>query len=209
MRSETDSSTFTERARRDQIVAAATHVIADAGYGRASVARIAEHIGIAKSVVLYHFKTKDEIVAAVVLAVFGAAAAQMIPAMAAASAPSERLAAYIRSNVMFIAENRVAATAMVEILTGYRSRDGLRFDQAAAATPTADAGWAPLDPESIFVDGVAGGQFRSLSPRFMKNALRSALDGAVWESARDPSYDVIGYGEELVAVFESATQARP
>jgi hypothetical protein len=42
----------------------------------------------------------------------------------------------------------------------------------------------------------------------MKNALRAALDGAVWEAARDPDYDVVAYGEELVTVFELATRAR-
>jgi AcrR family transcriptional regulator len=210
MRSSPGSPTFTERARRDQIVAAATEVIAEGGYGQASIAKIAEHIGVAKSVVLYHFKTKNDIIEAVVLAVFSAAAAQMVPAMAAAASPAERLAAYIRSNVAFVDQNRVAATAMVEILTGHRTPDGLRLDQAAAAAPQpADPGLAALDPESIFVDGLSAKQFRAVSPRFMKNALRAALDGAVWELARDPDYDVIGYGEELVAVFDLATRRRP
>ncbi|MFN6554220.1 hypothetical protein ACP6C7_14365 [Mycolicibacterium septicum] len=95
---------------------------------------------------------------------------------------------------------------MVEILTGYRSPDGLRLDQAAAAAPPKDAGLTALDPESIFGDGLSSGQFRTLSPRFMKNALRAALDGAVWELVRDPDYDVIGYGEELVRVFDLATR---
>jgi AcrR family transcriptional regulator len=188
-------STFTEQARREQIVAAAMRVIADGGYAQASVAKIAEHIGVAKSVVLYHFKTKNDIIEAVVAAVFTAAAAQMVPA------------AYIRSNVGFIDGNPVAATAMLEIVTGYRSSSGLRLDQAASATPPPeDAGLAALDPESIFIDGVRSGQFRPMSPTFMKNAVRAALDGAVWELARDPSYDVLGYGEELVITFDLATR---
>ncbi|MFN6554221.1 TetR/AcrR family transcriptional regulator [Mycolicibacterium septicum] len=95
MRSDTDSSTFTERARREQIVTAATEVIAGTGYGQASVAKIAEHIDVAKSVVLYHFKTKNDIIEAVVGAVFGAAAAAMVPAITSAASPGDRLAAYI------------------------------------------------------------------------------------------------------------------
>ncbi|HEX5144313.1 MAG TPA: helix-turn-helix domain-containing protein [Mycobacterium sp.] len=209
MRSDAGTSTFTERARREQIVAAATEVIAEAGFGQASLAKIADHIGVAKSVVLYHFKTKNDIIEAVVAAVFGAAVAEMAPAVSAAASPRDRLAAYIRANVAFIKRNRVAATTMVEILTGYRTPDGLRLDQAATTAPQpTDAGLTALDPEVIFVDGVSGGQFRALSPRFMKNALRAALDGAVWESIRDPDYDVIGYGEELVTVFDLATQGR-
>lgn len=202
-----DSATFTEHARREQIVAGAMRVIADGGYAHTSVAKIADHIGVAKSVVLYHFKTKNDIIEAVVGAVFGAAAAHMAPAIAAATSPADRLAAYIRSNVAFLNGNPVAATAMLEIVTGYRTSDGLRLDQAAAAAPPPEEPeLVALDPEAIFADGVRSGQFRPLSPPFMKNALRAALDGAVWELARDPGYDVLGYGEELVTAFDLATR---
>lgn len=207
MRSDKTLPTFIEQARREQIVAAASQVIAAAGYAQASLARIAEHAGIAKSVVLYHFKTKNDVIDAVVSAVFTAAAAQMVPALNAVSAPPERLATYIRSNAMFIDHNRVAAVAMVEIVTGYRSPDGRRLDQVASPPPS-DPGLAALDPESIFADGVSTGHFRRLSPPFLKNALRAALDGAAWELARDPDFDVLAYAEELVTVFDLATRSQ-
>jgi TetR/AcrR family transcriptional regulator, fatty acid metabolism regulator protein len=199
--------TFTEQARRQQIIDGAMRVIAEDGYAQASIARIADRISVAKSVVLYHFKTKNEIIEAVVLAVFGAAAEHMTPTVAAATSPAERLAAYIRANIAFIASNRAAAAAMLEIVTGYRSSDGRRLDQAAASSPqAARTGWSVLDPESIFTEGVHTKAFRAVSPLFMKNALRAALDGAVWESARNPAYDLTGYGEELVTVFDLATR---
>lgn len=201
----TASRTFTEQARREQIVASAMRVIAEGGYAQASIAKIADHIGVAKSVVLYHFKTKDDIIEAVVAAVFAAASVAMASAVASATSPAERLSAYIRSNAAFIDANRVAATALLEIVSGYRSADGMRLDQAASAEPLEGA-VAALNPESIFADGVRSGQFRSLSPTFMKNALRASLDGAVWELSRDPDYDVIGYGEELVTTFDLATR---
>lgn len=200
MRSTLDK-TFTERARREQIVAGATTIIAEIGYAQTSVAKIADHVGIAKSVVLYHFKTKDDIIAAVVTDVFNTAAAHMIPALTAAQNPADQLAAYIRSNIAFIDQNRGGALAMLEIVTGYRSPAGLRLDQVA------DPGTEnPLDPEAIFAEGVASKAFRSLSPTFMKNALRAALDGAVWELARDPHYDVVGYGDQLATTFDLATR---
>ena len=200
MRSTSDK-TFTEQARREQIVMGATTVIAEIGYAATSVAKIADHVGIAKSVVLYHFKTKDDIIAAVVTDVFTAAAAHMLPALTAAGTPSERLGAYIRSNVAYIDGNRVAALALLEIVTGYRSPAGLRLDQVA--DPGGDN---PMDPEAIFAEGVASKAFRPLSPTFMKNALRAALDGAVWELARNPEYDVLGYGDELATTFDMATR---
>jgi TetR/AcrR family transcriptional regulator, fatty acid metabolism regulator protein len=54
--------TFTETARRTQIVAAAIDTIAELGYGRASLARIADTAGTGKSVILYHFSGKDDLI---------------------------------------------------------------------------------------------------------------------------------------------------
>lgn len=97
--------TFTEQARREQIVAAAMEVIATSGYGQASIAKIAHHIGVAKSVVLYHFKTKSDIIEATVTTVFTQAAIAIAPAVAAATTAAGKLAAYIRANAAFIANN--------------------------------------------------------------------------------------------------------
>jgi AcrR family transcriptional regulator len=208
MRSTTDL-TFTEQARRRQILDGAMRVIAELGYAQTSIARIADEVGIAKSVVLYHFKAKNDIIEAVVATVFGTAVERMAPAVADCATPTEQLAAYIRSNIAFIADNRVPAIAMLEIVTGYRSPDGLRADQAVPLQESADLqGWSVLDPESIFAEGTRTKAFRPLSPVFMKNALRAALDGAVWEYARDPQYDITGYGEELVTIFELATRSQ-
>ncbi|WP_134086686.1 TetR/AcrR family transcriptional regulator [Mycobacteroides salmoniphilum] len=203
-----DTLTFTERARRAQIVAGAIEVLAGAGYPQTSLAKIAEHVGVAKSAVLYHFTSKTEVIESVMLEVFTRAATAIVPAVHAETTALARLTAYIRANIEFVVSNRVAAIALLEIITGYRSQDGLRFDQAAAgAAPPAE--FAAMDPEAIFTDGVATGEFSSVSPRFMKNALRAALDGAVWELGRDPDYDAIGYGEQLVDMFAKAVGAAP
>ena len=207
-----DGLTFTEQARREQIVAGTLEIIATNGYAQASVAKIAEQIGVAKSVVLYHFKTKNDIIAAAVGTVFDHAAAVIAPAVAAEKTAAGKLGAYIRANTRFLADSRVAAIARLEITTSFRTDDGVRLDEAAARSahirpPAGDL--ALLDPLTIFVEGIEVGEFRPMSAVFAKNALRAALDGAVWELARDPNYDVIAYGEELVTLFDLATRARP
>lgn len=207
MRSRT-GLTFTENARREQIVAAALDLIASRGYVYASVGKIAEHVGIAKSVVLYHFKTKNDIIEAAVATVLVKAASVIGPAVDAHDAASDKLAAYIRANIGFLADHRVAATAMLDIITNFRTDAGLRIDQAAPPSDgPATSESAALDPTAIFAAGVDRGEFRPVSAVFAKNALRAALDGAVWELARDPGYDVIGYGEHLVDIFDRATRA--
>ncbi|WP_078315653.1 TetR/AcrR family transcriptional regulator [Mycobacterium sp. D16Q16] len=203
-----ETLTFTERARRAQIVAGAIEVLAGAGYPQTSLAKIAEHVGVAKSAVLYHFTSKTEVIESVMLEVFTRACTAIVPAVQAETTAIARLTAYIRANIEFVVSNRMAAIALLEIITGYRSQDGLRFDQAAAgAAPPAE--FAAMDPEAIFLDGVATGEFQSVSPRFMKNALRAALDGAVWELGRDPDYDATGYGEQLVDMFTKAVGTAP
>ena len=202
--------TFTERARREQFIEAALAIIAADGYPQASVAKIAEHVGVAKSVVLYHFKTKNDIIVAAVAAVLGRAGTLIGPAVVAESTARGKLAAYIRANARFIADSRIAAVAMLEITTSFRSDTGLRFDQAVAeavgsAAPTGEL--ELLDPSGFITAGIESGEFRSISAVFAKNALRAALDGAVWEIARDSEYDVIGYGEELVAMFDRALRS--
>src|SRR5262245_9661703 len=208
MRSD-NALTFTEQARRRQIVDAAIEVIAEAGYAQASLARIAAHVGLAKSVVLYYFTKKSEIVEAVATTVFDRGAAVIVPAVTAEPTAAGKLAAYIRANIAFVAANRSTAVAMLELLAGYRDDDGLRFDQAAAkaaAEHPLTGDLAALDPLSIFEQGLRNGEFGDLSVLFMKNALRGALDSAAWEYARDADYDIVGYGEELVAIFDRATQ---
>lgn len=208
MRSER-AKTFTEQARRRQIIDAATEVIAESGYAQTSLARIAAHIGVAKSVVLYHFTTKAEVIEAVFVDIFERGAAVIVPAVVAETSASAKLAAYIRANIAFIAANRSTAVAMLELMAGFRDENGLRLDQAAAKAvhdhpPVGDL--AALDPQTIFDEGLNSGEFRELSPVFMKHALRGALDSAAAEYARDPDYDVVGYGEQVVALFERATE---
>lgn len=207
--------TFTSEQRRAQLVDAAIAVIAEHGYPAASVAKIAEHVGIAKSVALYHFRTKDELVAAVTTAVFTVAAGYIVPAIAAAETATDKLAAYICSNATFLSEHRAATVALREIATSYRTADGRRFDEAvtedtAANPPQGDL--ALLDPAAIFALGVENGEFRAdLDPVRAGSALRGALDGAASDLARlgaiGVDYDPVAYGETLVEIFTRGVRA--
>jgi TetR/AcrR family fatty acid metabolism transcriptional regulator len=203
--------TFTSEQRRAQLVDAAIAVIADVGYPASSMAKIAEHVGIAKSVALYHFGTKDQLVEAVTVAVFATAAGYIVPAIRAAETATDKLAAYIRANVAFLAEHRDQTVALREIATTYRNPAGKRFDEAvtedtAANPPQGDL--ALLDPAAIFALGVESGEFRSdLDATGAGSALRGALDGAATDHARLPDYDPIAYGETVVDLFTRAVIA--
>src|SRR6188508_3405787 len=59
---------FTEQARRAQIVGATIEVIAELGYGQASYARIAERAGLSSTgLISYHFSSKADLIGAVLV----------------------------------------------------------------------------------------------------------------------------------------------
>jgi AcrR family transcriptional regulator len=59
--------TFTESARRAQIVTAAIEVIAEVGYAKASFSRIAKQAALSSTgMISYHFAGKDDLLTACV-----------------------------------------------------------------------------------------------------------------------------------------------
>ena len=208
MRSKPSRPTFVELARRSQILDGAIELIAEQGFVNASIARIAERVGVAKSAVLYYFAGKDDLVGAVVQQVMAGAAEVIVPAVLGEDTAAGKLRTYIRSNCTFLDAHRTESVALFEIMTSFRTPDGLRLDQAILRSVEADpppSAIALLDPLWIIEEGVQAEEFTAVNTLFFKNALRAALDGAVSELARDMSYDVIGYGEQLIAIFDRAT----
>jgi AcrR family transcriptional regulator len=201
----TGSETFTERVRRAQIVACAIEVVAEIGFAQTSIRRIAERVGVAMSVVLYHFASKDELVRAMVAEGLRSALSAIGPALAAESTAAGKLRAYIRSTAAFIDSHRTQYMAMLDIGLSYRSANGGRLDQVEM-DPALLAELAQLDLESILRAGQESGDFRVLDTRNVAVAVRGALNGAVLEIAGDPEFDVLAYGEELVGVFDAATR---
>lgn len=212
MRSESSSArTFADEARRRQIVACAIELIAEVGYPQASLAKIAERAEIAKSAVLYHFRGKNDLVAAIVEAVFAASAGVMIPQIMAATTATDRLRAYIASNGEFLDTHRRDAIALYEVSVGYRDSTGRRFDQVVQASVD-ESGVPPelalLDPLTILTDGIRDGEFvTTADPLVLKNIVRASLDGAVAELARDETYDVLAHTSALADLIISAIGA--
>ncbi|HET6501743.1 MAG TPA: TetR/AcrR family transcriptional regulator [Amycolatopsis sp.] len=209
---EPDGRTFTERARRAQIVACAIELVAETGYPRTSISKIAERAGVAKSVVLYYFANKEELVNTLVMETFLASVPVMVPAIEAERTATGKLHAYIRSNGEFIRTHRTNALAMLDIWTSYRSATGKRLDEVMAestANQPPQGDLATLDPSAIFELGQRTGEFRAFPVQPMTIALRQAIDGAVIQSSRDAGFDVPGYCEELVTIFDLATKGEP
>ena len=195
------NDSVTAGARRAQIVLAAIDTIAELGYGNASFARIAKRAGISSTrLISYHFDDKAELVRAVAVAVLSEAADYMGKRLRAATTPTELLAAYIESNLEFIAEHPTAIRAVIEIATNARTDDGAPLLRAE------DVDDDPISRlATLFRQGQQAGEFREFDPEVMAVTLRAAIDAA----AARPDLDPHLYGTELVDLFTRATRKDP
>ena len=194
--------TFLEEARRAQIVNCAIEVLAREGYSRATLARIAERAQVSKSVIVYHFGTKEKVFEQVVAEVFQAAFADLRPRLDAASTVPAKLRAYIAGRVDFLSSHRAHMLALFEIWMNLRTSDGqLRMSESDAES-TVDA------IEQLLRAGQASGDFGTFSPRVTAMAIRQAIDGVLLQLRSDPDLDLDEYSRELVELFDRATRRR-
>ncbi|TWS24078.1 TetR/AcrR family transcriptional regulator [Tsukamurella sputi] len=207
MRPENESSSqrsFIEEARRGQIIAAAVEVLAESGFGGASLARIAERAGISKGVISYHFDGKDELMREVVISLYQNGAAMMTPRIEAATNAIGRIAAYIESNIEFLGANRQHITAMIEVVYGLRDAD----DRPVFSAEDGDnASVLPL--AELLRAGQESGDFGDFDAWIMAQQIRDSIDGAATRAARDPGLDLAPYAEQMLALYLRAVQPPP
>ncbi|MBV9916738.1 MAG: TetR family transcriptional regulator [Solirubrobacterales bacterium] len=193
--------TFTETARRAQIVSAAIETIAGVGYGQASFAEIARRAGLSSTgLISYHFASKDDLIEQVVDEVVTAGQAFMGPRIEAAEGARSKLRAYLQSNLEFMASYRAHVVAVAEILSALpRQRGG----QPAPYAHWHERGIAQL--QDLLREGQRGGEFAGFSTRVMAVTIRAAIDAVGYQLAADPNLDLRATARELTVLFDRAT----
>lgn len=163
------------------------------------MSNIGDRAGVSKSVVAYHFGSKDALFEEVAKAVFDAATTDLMPRLEQATTIRERLHAYIEGRVLFLDTHRAHMLALFEIWTGVRRADGgLRFDEGDA-TDTVDAITRMLQA------GQESGEFGAFDAEVMAMAIRQAIDGVLLTLRTKPDLDLNRYAAELVSLFARAT----
>jgi AcrR family transcriptional regulator len=92
--------------RREQIVEAALSLVADFGLRRLSIAALARRVGLVPSGIYRHYKSKDEILAAVLELLGRRLMGNIEAARARHAAGLDRLRAALMSHIRFIREGR-------------------------------------------------------------------------------------------------------
>ncbi len=188
----------TASARRAQIVRAAIETIADLGYTKASFARIAERAQLSSTrLISYHFADKKELIQEVVGEIFAEIGGFMTERMQGQTSARGALHAYIHGNVEFIGTHRESMKALTSIfLSG-----GLEIDET-------DLGDQLSPIEAVLRGGQESGEFRDFDTRIMASVLQRAIEGLPILLATEPDLDLDTYADEVVRIFDLATEAR-
>ena len=173
--------TFTETARREQIVRAAVSTLAELGYADTSLGKIAKTAGLSSvGMISYYFAGKAELMGEVVTTVLAAAEEAVAPRVAAGTSAVDRFRTYVEASLEYVAAHRAEAVALIEITVGTRDpvRGGdvdagvleILADLVTRAQAERAAGPdTPVDP---------------IDPHLMAVAVRGAINNAVGHSLR-------------------------
>jgi TetR/AcrR family fatty acid metabolism transcriptional regulator len=192
------SRSFIEEARRAQIVAAAIEVIAEVGYGKASLAAIAVRAGISKGVISYHFSGKDELMVVIVETIYGQAAVHILARMQGMETAGDLVRAHVQAAAEYMRERRSSLAALGQIFANLRAADGSpRFGMH-----TSEALFEGL--ERMYREGQRTGEFRAFDVRVMAVTHQAGLDNMFGYWMAHPELDLDRYARELADLFVAA-----
>lgn len=181
---------FTHLARREQIISATIRTVAEHGLRDSSLARIAERIGVSKGSILYHFSSRDDLVAAALHQVYARISAHMGAALGTAGSPRDAIGRYV--------------TALVGYLDTHRDEVRLIFEAFLAQTASADGDdrrWQVLT--DLLTAAVRDtGTTRVPDTEVLAIALSGAIDSLVGRALADPAFDLIRAGEDLAGMVD-------
>lgn len=191
---------FIETTRRAQIVDAAIETIAEVGFTRASLSRIAQRAGISKGVISYHFAGKEELVEEVVAAVYGDIGQHLAKALREPGSAVQALGAHTARFVQYVREHRSSLVALNEVFLNLRGADGEPRYWAHRDI------WLHGPLEEVFRSGQRTGELRRFDPRIMAISYRAALEAMVDHWTLHPEWDLDVHAEQIVDLFTRAVR---
>ncbi|MBM7462551.1 AcrR family transcriptional regulator [Microbacterium dextranolyticum] len=170
-------------------------MLAEQGFTATSFARIREAAGLSSTrMISYHFADKAALMQAVVERVVQQAAAVMVPAMEAESTWRGKLAAYIGTNLHYLANNRLAARAVIAVIQNAPHADNsLREDTSA------------LLLSLLLTQGQQAGEFRAFDSLVVARSIRATIDAFAVAMPTD-AYTTEAAITEIVALYHRATR---
>ena len=185
----TREPSFIERTRRAQLIDVTIDSVAEHGYSKVSLARIADSAGITKAAVLYHFRTKDAVVEAAYRFVLTALVEDVAAAVEAVDAGEGPLA-YVRAMIGHLRTHPRHTRMLVEALG----------NSALGHAP--EDRWRPL--ADIIDAALRARETVGVDSRTLAIITGGGIDAIVTECLHDPEYDSAEAAESLAAMLDAA-----
>lgn len=192
--------TFTERARREQIVQATVSVLATEGYRRATVSRIAEQAGVSKALVLYHFTGKDELMRQTLFRVYEQMSEDVIAELDLTQPPDRLLRNLVHVTVRRGVDKRPRRRALEQIIIN----EGVSETEDASSISFADKEPLYLGYEELFRRGQQDGLFRDFDVRVMAITYQGAVDAMFKYLDAHPESEPERYAASLAELLLAA-----
>jgi AcrR family transcriptional regulator len=148
---------------REDIILAATRVFSDRGYHAASMAEIAEAVGIRKPSLYHHVRKKEDLLFAIHERMVDELIEQTMPVFTSSMAPAEKLRGALTIAMRFVARHRDGVTVF---LTEQRAMSGERWTQLVVKRD-----FYEHMVHQIIADGTASGAFIEVPPKIATKAI--------------------------------------
>ncbi|MFE7784531.1 TetR/AcrR family transcriptional regulator [Streptomyces nigrescens] len=197
-----DEPTFTERARREQLIDATIDVISTRGYPATSLSAIAERAGLSKAAVLYHFSSKDKLTRAALEQVMEQFSAYVTERLARAAGPRDAIVAYVRAMIGYQQANRRQVRVITEMLLD--DEGGTRLK--TPGSHDTHGRWQGL--ADLLTEGQKAGVLREFDPQTVALAIGGAIDGVIAHWLAHPELDLDAAAAELEEFTLNAIERR-
>ncbi|MFC5721700.1 TetR/AcrR family transcriptional regulator [Streptomyces gamaensis] len=197
-----DTPTFTERARRAQIVECTIDLISTRGYPATSLSAIAEAAGISKAAVLYHFSSKDNLARTTLEHVLEQFTAYVGEQVGRTPDPLDAVLAYVRAMISYQRANRRHVRVITEMLLD--DAGGTRLKNPGSH----DTSDRRQSLERLLSAGQRAGRLRDFDVTTVALAIGGAIDGVIAHWLVHPEFDLDAAADELEAFALSAIAPR-
>lgn len=196
-----EERTFTETARRAQIVDAAIAVVAEHGYPNASFAKIAKQAGLSSTgMISYHFRGKDDLIREVIAEIVRVNTEFVVAKLDPEGGYTARLRAYFAANLALLDEYPAHQQALASIIANARPDDLYTFGLVEQHLDLT------RNQEAWIREGQRAGAFRDFDPTIMVLAIQGAREAAITRARVDHDFDTAACARELADLFDHATR---
>jgi TetR/AcrR family transcriptional regulator, transcriptional repressor of bet genes len=166
---------FIEEARRAQIIESAIDTLGELGYGQTSLAKIAKKAGVSTSLILYHFKDREDLVSEVLSKVIRSWNSYVAEKLEPVTDIREQLHTYIEASIAYMGTHPRMFIAMVDILFTARDKNGAPI-YLTRRDPEHERYVETAYLEELFAKGQKDGVFKDFDVRLMAIMLRGCID---------------------------------